>query len=84
MRSRLGKKRKLGGMSKRATKEEHAREIERIHRLIDHIHKQAEALQSAAQSLPDGIGGMVSEKAAALLHTADELLDEVEVLEQKA
>lgn len=46
----------------RATLEEHAREVERIHSLIDHIHKQAEILQGTAQKLPE-TATAISEKA---------------------
>lgn len=63
--------------SARATLEEHSREVERIRILIDHIHKQAEILQSEAQKLPAEAAAVVSEKADALLHTADELLEVV-------
>ena len=65
----------------RATLEDHAREVERIRILIDHIHKQTEILQGEAQKLPEEAAEAVSEKAEVLLQTADELL---EVVEQNA
>lgn len=61
----------------RATLAEHAREVERIRVLIDHIHKQAEILQREARKLPEEAAALVGEKADELRHTADELLEAV-------
>lgn len=62
----------------RATREDHSREVERIHKLIEHIQTQALTLQRAAQRLPDGASAVLSEKAEELIHTADEMLERLE------
>lgn len=67
----------------RATPEEHAREIARMHTLIERIQLQAEALQQAAHHLPPAEAGALSEKADTLVQQADEVMDAVEALEAR-
>lgn len=62
----------------RATPEDHTREVERIHKLIEHIQTQALTLQKVAQGLPDEAAEVLSEKAEELIHTADEMLERLE------
>lgn len=62
----------------RATREDHTREVERIHKLIEHIQTQALTLQKVAQGLPDEAAEVLSEKAEELIHTADEMLERLE------
>lgn len=64
--------------SERATQEDHTREVERIHKLIEHIQAQALTLQRATQRLPDEAAEALSEKAEELIHTADEMLEQLE------
>jgi archaellum component FlaC len=65
-----------------ATATEHEKEIARLHTLISHIQKRAESLQQAASELDDPAREPLSAKVDTLKETADDLREEVAVLER--
>ena len=63
--------------SKRASREEHEKEVERIRALLSHIQAQTKTIKKATKAeRPDGI----SAKVEGLLERTEALLEEVEEL----